>query len=123
MAKIFDGFDFTELYTVWNLELCPDEEIAEDDPENLIDYPAKAIQEYLDWVLKISMGGLRNTGYGPQRILQETAFDLRLFLIALADDLDSGWGYHGPVFRGLSQVEDDWSMIQMAVGLIPSMWS
>lgn len=119
----FYGNDYNELFDAYGLELCPDEEVAEMNIDDLEDYRGKAIKEFFNWIMMISAPGLRFTGPGPQIILQVAAFDLRLFLIELADQLDSGWGYHGPVFRGIAQVEDDWSMLQIAVPLITCMWS
>lgn len=116
---MFDGYDYTELFDAYGLELCPEEEIAKENPEDLTDYYAKAIQDYLEWVAMISMGGSRCAGPGPMRILSETAFELRCFLVALSED---GMSYHGPLWRGLSEVEDDWSLLQIAVILVPCMW-
>jgi hypothetical protein len=103
-CRTFEGCDFLELSTAWNLCALEEDEFSP--------YP---IQCYLDILLS------RNAAYcrGSRHLIFEVVVsDLRNYLHKLAaHDL-----LYGSLWRGLATVADDYGFVKICRDLIPHMY-
>ena len=130
----FSGFDYCELCDAWNLPY----QIGDDHSENMIyvggddfmnsfkkvgpvydecpDYfdSDRVITEYLKIILHKSYGSDRTS-----RVLTKVARDLRVFLDKLGD---SEYSYQSPMWKGMSKIEDDGTLVQMTILNINHLW-
>jgi hypothetical protein len=97
----FNGWDYTELAEAWNLYI----------PVWPMD--DKLIEYYLE-------GLFRNyNGNKPTRPMRKAAKDIRLFLTELSKSKIS---YQSPMWKGMSEIKDDFTLIQMTIPNIGYMW-
>ena len=99
----FDGWDYIELAESWNLYI----------PTSI------GIEDHL--FIKWYLGGLFNNynGQAPTRPMKKVAKDIRLFLTELAK---SEISYMTPMWKGMSEIKDDFTLIQMTIPNIGYMW-
>ena len=100
----FDGWDFMELAEAWNIHVPYDSMGVITDADGIV--------MYLESVMK-SYDGNEST-----RCMKKCAKDIRIFCIGLS----KGWGYDGPLYKGLSEITDDWTIISYAMKLMGNMW-
>lgn len=114
----FHGWDWTELCEAWNVYMPKDFYIP--DPENKYGfhptcYEIDPIKWYLTSVMKGYMGN------ESTRPMKKCAKDLRKFL-ALLGDKEKGHSYSGPMWLGMSLIDDDWTLLSHTYDNIGSMW-
>lgn len=98
----FKGFDFTELAETWDLEY---------DDDNLLNVLSGHMLRALD-------GTTRDAK--EKREAAAVARDVREYANALARVDPSG---RSGLWRGLAKIESDFNLLQVAVHLLPLMWS
>ena len=101
----FQGWDYLELALAWNLYI-PD--VGSDIEDH------KPIEWFLREVLK---GYVR----GDRRIIGKVSKDLRIFLSKLGDE-DNVIGDEYPMWKGLSKVRSNYTLIRLSIPLIGYMW-
>lgn len=94
----FKGWDYEELGDCWKLFKKFNADIDTD--KIIIDY-------------------LRNEGDKKKKII---ARDIRLFLTRVLSQ-GINVGYWAPVWRGLLEIKDDYTLIQVTIPLLPYMWT
>lgn len=106
----YDGWDWVELCKAFNIP-CYDvsELLGMDYDESL----------WLKCYLQSVMRHCQPWEGGKNFVLHRTAFEVRTFLKELATD---GHTYLGPMWKGMSEIEDDWSLISMFVQICDSAW-
>jgi len=108
----FDGYDFVELIDCWNIDIS----------DKIIEDNALPIQEFLTDVWRKMYGFREAENEKNQRYAKKIADDLRRFLAKLAKE-DDGMGSYAPVWKAISEINDDYSLFQIAIPLIGYMWS
>ena len=109
----FMGWDWMELAHSWNVYI----------PE---DYWIKDIGDYLhnDYdpvVWLINSASQHYNGMTPTRPMRKMANDVRIYLRLLGDP-DISHTFSSPLWIGLSNVEDDWTLLSYTAELIGGMW-
>lgn len=75
---------------------------------------------YLQQYLLTVCGQSHSHWDGKDFVLRRTAFEVREYLKILADEDP---GFCPPMWRGMAQIEDDWSLLQMFAQVCGSAWS
>ena len=110
----FDGFDFTELADAWNVCAFDKDQISDNVEDWRHSIDSDSIKFYLRNVLKGYDGG------DPSFVMRKTAKDIRIFATELAD---CDFHHHGPLWKGLASIEDDFTVISMTIPLVAYMWN
>jgi hypothetical protein len=112
MRYPFIGWDYMELADKWGVFL-PDFE--DSSPYYLADYDY--IKLYLDeFVFKFNMKG---RGDRLTRVGRAAARDIREYCAVLADGYH---GYAGAVWKAISEIEDDYTTLQIFLPLLGHAW-
>lgn len=101
----FDGWDFMEFSDAWNIPV----------PYNSAGNPytdADCIRWYLQSVMSYFDGN-------PTRVMRKCAKDIRLFTKELGK---SEISYISPMWEGMSKIEDDWTLIGVAMRVMDMLW-
>ena len=109
MANPFYGYDSGELAEKWGLYI-PEAMYRDYMPMTPEEYLGLYIQEYL---FKLDIRG-RST-----RAMRAAAKDVRLYCQALQWDA----GYFDGVWKAISEIEDDFSLLQMFCLVIEATWN
>lgn len=99
----FDGWDFMEFSEAWNIPV----------PYNSFGGPytdADCIKWYLESVLRYDK---------ETRPMKKCAKDIRIFTDKLSR---SKYDYKSPMWVGMSKIENDWTIIKVAIALMDMMW-
>ena len=108
----FQGVDFMELAEKWQIPEHPHLKFP-DDYDTVSEY-SQPLQHFLEHLITESHMT------GDEQPLRKYAEDVRyyLFLLSIKDK-----GYYGPMWRGMSKITDDYSLLRIAIPLIPYMWT
>lgn len=109
-------FDYEQLFDLLELELLPKEEDDENgwDEETLQSFEGIAVKEYYQYLFK----------FWPFKLEEKPEFvaGIKLLRRLLSDLGESDTSYHSGVWKTMSEIKDDWSLLQLAVPLIGHMW-
>jgi hypothetical protein len=108
----FKGYEWEELAEYWakkysarELDPAPYEEEVEGETELLA-----VLRKFIE------------SGSDDKERLAELAQDVRLFLEALEQEAEK-IDYSAPIWHGLRQVEDDYTLLNFTHALLPYMWT
>ena len=104
----FYGWDYIELAIAWNLYIP--------DVDNI---DVIADHKPIKWFLNCVLDGARNNG--TTMVMKKVASDLRIFLSKLGDE-NNTCGNEYPMWKGMSKIESDYTIIRLAIPLIGYMW-
>lgn len=109
-------FDYGQLFDLLELELLPVEEANEDgyDEETLLDFTELAVKEYYNYLFKFDLYNIQDK--------PEFVAGVKLLRKLLSDLSKDSHSYFGNVWKAMSEIEDDWSMLQISLPLIGHMW-
>jgi hypothetical protein len=99
----FKGWDYQELAIKWNLYAPEFEE-----PYMDIDIDFKVIQWYL-----------HNIPFNAKRVMRSVAKDIRVFCNKLSE---SEISHEAPIWKAMSELKDDYSVIRMFYPLVGYAW-
>jgi len=108
-----DGYDYGVLVKLWNLKV--DYSSLEAD-----DLEIKALQDYMNDVLTNDIAG--NSGMINKDVnhtIDELGDDLRLFLKELSKYEGT---YYNVMWRGMSEIRDNYSLIVISIPIVGFMW-
>jgi hypothetical protein len=108
----FDGWDFMEFADAWNVYVGDEFWLKGADGYHGLYTDADVISVYLEQVLK-------NYNGKPTRPMRKCAKDIRIFLKKLSK---SEHHYDTPVWKGMSKIEDDFTLLSYAIKLMGNMW-
>jgi len=106
----YNGWDWMELCKAFNI---PCYDVSDTFP---IDYDDSL---WLKCYLKSVLRYCQPWEGGKNFVLKRTAFEVRAYLRELATD---SHGYLDPMWAGMAQIIDDWSLISMFVLICDSAW-
>ena len=114
----FNGWDYTELIAKWDLynetSLACTVVQKVYEPEKTSQDDSKPIRQFLEDLL--------TTYFATQNeeVVKPFADDIRRFARKLSvEDMS----YYRPLWRGLSRIEDDFTIVRATILLVPTMWA
>lgn len=114
----FIGQDWYELIKAWNVYVP--EDFYMPDPEGKYGFHPTCYEiDPLKWYMMEVMKQYK--GDKVTRSMHKCCKDLRIFLNMLGDPEKCNT-YTGPLWIGLSKIQDDWTLISYSYDLIQSMW-
>jgi hypothetical protein len=118
--KHFNGWDWTELVKAWNVYI-PDYFHYGNDFGVKYGYH-ETCTEYdpIKWLIFSALS--KYDGNKSTRPMRKMAQDCREYL-ALLGNPDNCYSYSGPMWLGMSKIEDDWTLLWMVYTNIAMMWN
>lgn len=101
----FDGWDFMEFSDAWNIPVPYD---------SIGDRYTDA--DCIVWYLQSTMYNYHGES---TRVMRKCAKDIRLFTKELGK---SKMSYMSPMWEGMSKIEDDWTIISVAIRVMNMLW-
>lgn len=115
----FKGWDWRELCEAWDIYV-PDD-FYEPDPKNEWGFhPTCSERDPIKWFIK---GAIKNEMFGGKksRPLMKCAKDVRIFLRLLGDEEQSNT-FSTPMWRGMAEITDDYTLMCHTIDNIGAMW-
>jgi len=108
----FHGFDFMELADAWGVYIGDEFNVCGMDGYHRTISDADVLSIFLEQVLK------SYNGYKPSYPMRKCANDIRIF----TKKLSKGCTSEAPMWKGMSKIEDDFTLLSYAIKLMGNMW-
>jgi len=114
----FDGYDYAELIEAWNLSFPDPYELEDifDEDEQLFYEERYYLKEFIENFLTAKLLGESGR---RSKFTQRAITDLKMYLEELGK---CELSYFNPVWKGMLEIEDDFTFLQVVESLIGHMW-